>query len=53
MRKDSPPPSLLGEVWAENEVERTGKAEANKLEALAAGKACYAKLYSYSTPGLI
>ena len=37
------------DVFGENEVEWTGKAEIDRLQALAAaGKACYARLYSYS-----
>ena len=40
--------SLFGEVLGKNEVDRTGKAEISRLEAPAVGKACYARLYSYS-----
>ena len=34
--------------FGENEVESTGRAKISRLEALAVGKACYARHYSYS-----
>ena len=43
--------SMFGEVYigsGGNEVELTGKADISRLDALAVGQACYARLYSYS-----
>ena len=34
--------------FGKDKVELTGKADMSRLEALAVGKACYARLYSYS-----
>ena len=41
-------PAFVWRGFGENEVERSGKAEISRIEALAEGKACYARLYTYS-----